>query len=374
LRTILVIAGETSGDNHAAKLVREMKNIKSDLQFFGIGGDALENEGVDLIEHLDRMAVMGFFEIVRHIPFMKKTMVKVLYEAEKHKVDLVILVDYPGFNLRLAEKIKKSRDIPNPKIFYYISPQVWAWGAGRIPKIAHLVDRMAGIIPFETDVYAESGLDFHFVGHPLLDDNFPRMTKEEFFQQQKFNPEDPLIALLPGSRIQEVSLILPILQQTAKIVTDKLRVQIAVAASGNVDKNLYGNFPSQEIIFNQSRNLQRFADLVITASGTSTLETAIAGTPMIVVYKVHPLSYQIGKMVVKVKNIALANLVAGETVVPEFIQNNARPKKIAAEALRILTDANIRKTQIEKLSRVKEKLGEPGASRRAAELALKLIT
>lgn len=371
MKRILLIAGETSGDIHAAMLLREMKKLDPGLEFFGIGGDECAGEGMEIIEHIDRMAMMGFVEVIKHIPRIKKLMKRLIREVEARKIDLVILVDYPGFNLRLAEAVKR---LPHPpKIFYYISPQVWAWGAERIPKIAGLIDRMAGIIPFETDTYSGTNLDFHFVGHPLMDEIVAYESRDLFFSRHGLDIDKPLIALLPGSRNQEVSRILPCLLEASTQIRRKIDVQVAIGSSANVDSALYQNLKNVQIIKNDTRNLQKNADLVITKSGTSTLETAISGTPMIVVYKVHPISFQIGKRVVKLENIALANLVGGEKIAPEFIQDEASPENISAEAVKILTSPEIQAEQRRKLALVREKLGKPGASKRAAELALELI-
>ena len=371
MKRILLIAGESSGDIHAAMLMREMKKLCLGLEFFGIGGDECASQGMKIVEHIDSMAMMGFVEVIRHIPRIKRLMKRLVREVESRKVDMVILVDYPGFNLRLAEAVKKLPD--PPKIFYYISPQVWAWGAKRIPKIAELVDRMAGIIPFEKETYAGTKLDFHFVGHPLMDEIVAYESRDLFFPRHNLDLNKPLIALLPGSRNQEVVRILPTLLKASILIRRQIDAQFAIGTSANVDTALYHNLKDAAIIKNDTRNLQKNADLVITKSGTSTLETAIAGTPMMVVYKIHPLSYQIGKRVVKLDNIALANLVAGETIAPEFIQDDASPENISAEAIKILTSPDIQSVQREKLAMVRDKLGESGASRRAAELALELI-
>ena len=371
MKRILLIAGEASGDIHAAKLLREMKKVEPGIEVFGIGGDECAAEGMEIVEHIDNMAMMGFVEVIRHIPRIKRLMKRLVGEVESRQVDMVILVDYPGFNLRLAEAVKA---LPHPpKIFYYISPQVWAWGAKRIPKIARLVDRMAGIIPFETNTYAGTDLDFHFVGHPLMDEIAAYESRDLFFSRHNFDLNKPLVALLPGSRNQEVARILPPLLEASILIRQKINAQIAIGTSSNVAPSLYQNMKEVQIIKNDTRNLQKNADLVITKSGTSTLETAIAGTPMIVVYKIHPISYQIGKRVIKLKNIALANLVGGERIAPEFIQDAANPLNIAEEAVKILKSPDIQSVQREKLAVVRDKLGEPGASKRAAELAMELI-
>lgn len=367
-RNVLILAGETSGDMHAAKLVRELKILRPEWKFYGMGGDELAAQGVEILVHIRDMSIMGFVEVIRHLPKISKVMNLFLLEIDKRKTDLIIPVDYPGFNLKLIEKVKDGRFHPAPKIFYYISPQVWAWGAGRIPKIARLVERMAGILPFETETYAGTGLDFHFVGHPLLD-NIPVLpNRAEFCKKHDIPVGKKLIALLPGSRAQEVSRILPPMLEAARIMQNKIPCTAAIGAAGSVEPSLFGNTGEVKIIRGETKALMKNADVVITASGTATLETAVAGTPMVVVYKMNALTYSIGKRVVKIKNIALVNVTAGKTIVPELIQSAASGKNIAAEALKILEDPERDAWIRRELNTVRQKLGQPGASSRAAQL------
>jgi len=355
---------------HGAKLVREMRALDPDLRFFGVGGDELSAQGMEILVHIREMNFMGFIEVIRHLPKIRRTMDKVLREIAARQAEMVILIDYPGFNLKLAEKVKDGRFQPAPKIFYYISPQVWAWGAKRIPKIARLVDRMAGILPFETTTYAGTGLDFHFVGHPLLDEVKDLPEREDFFRDNGLIPDKKLIALLPGSRNQEVKRILPVLSSAADIIREKIEAQFAIGAAETVDAGLFGGLSGVTMVRKQARALLKYADLVLTKSGTSTLETAVMGTPMVVVYKMNPLTYSIGKRMVKIKNIALVNVAAGKTIVPELIQGAATGERVAQEALKILQDEELYAKMKAELQEVRRKLGGPGASKRAAELAL----
>jgi len=373
LPNICLIAGEKSGDNHGAILVRELKILRPELNFYGLGGDELAAQGMELLCHIKDLNFMGFIEVIRHLPKIQRTMELVLREIALRKSELVVLIDYPGFNLKLAQKIKDGRFHPPPKIFYYISPQVWAWGSERIPQIARLIDRMAGILPFEQQTYAGSGLDFHFVGHPLLDEIDDAPDKETFFQENRLFPKKKLIALLPGSRNQEVKRILPAMLAAAEIIRSKIDCQFAIAAAETVEHNLFHHSQETALLHKQTPALMKYADLVLTKSGTSTLETAVTGTPMVVVYKMNPLTYLLGKRMVKIKNIALVNVVAGKTIVPELIQNQASPQKIAQTALNLLLDTEKYADMKLELAEVKKKLGAPGASRRAAELALDLI-
>jgi lipid-A-disaccharide synthase len=373
VKPILIIAGETSGDLHAANLVREMKLLKPELQFFGIGGDKMKAVEVELLAHIKDLNFMGFIEPLKHLPFINKIMKLVLSEVVRRKVELAILVDYPGFNLRLAEKLKSLKNSPQSKIFYYISPQVWAWGKGRIPKIARLIDRMVGILHFELETYRNTGLDFHFVGHPLLDEMVSFEEKKDFFKRYSLDPNLSLIGLLPGSRNQEVRRMLPVMLKATHLIERQFTAQYVIGASEAVDPALYRNVFPASVIFGDTRNLMKHSNLVIVASGTASLETAIAGTPMIVIYRMNPLSFQIGKLVVNLRNIALVNVVAGGKIVPELIQNNTTPENIAREALRILLNPQVQTEQRENLALVRGKLGESGASRRAAKLAIELV-
>lgn len=357
---------------HAARLVQEMKKLDPDLRFFGIGGDELADEGMELLAHLNEMNFMGFIEVIRHLPRISKIMNRLLEEIEKREAKMVIPVDYPGFNLKLLEKLAGKNYAQKPKVFYYISPQVWAWGAKRIPKIARLVDRMAGILPFETETYAGTGLDFNFVGHPLLDEMQDFPAKRDFFDRNDIDQEKKLVAFLPGSREQEVKRILPVMMGARQIIRHKIDCSTRIGAARFVNPELFRKH-DDITIRGDTRSLMKHADLVITKSGTSTLETAVAGTPMVVVYKLNPVSFQIGKRLVKLDNIGLVNVVAGQRIVPELIQSQASAVNIAREAERILTDPAVQNQIRKQLDLVKSRLGRPGASPKAANLAFQLL-
>ncbi len=373
MNAALIVAGESSGDIHAARLVKAMKSLKPELKFFGVGGEQMKAQGVELISHIDGISIMGFIEVLGRLPKMKRLLNNLLEEIRRREAKLAVLVDYPGFNLRLAQALKKRSPAYDIKVFYYISPQVWAWGERRIPRIARIVDRMAGILPFETKTYQDSGLDFHFVGHPLMEEMTDYISRDEFIARHKLKGERPIVALLPGSRPQEVLRMLPLMLKAAKLIAEKLDCSFALGASSAIKKQLFENLGGVTLVRNDTHSLMKHSDLVIVASGTATLETAIAGTPMVVVYRTNLINYIIGKRLVKLDNIALANLVAGESVAPELIQGEASPARIAAIALQILTEPNVAEVQREKLRGVKEKLGESGASLRAAKLALELM-
>jgi lipid-A-disaccharide synthase len=383
-KTILIVAGEASGDLHGSILIRELKNINSHLQFFGIGGDRMKKEGMELIYHIDKLSIMGFFEVLKNLGLIREVMKTMAKLAEERKPDLVILIDYPGFNLRFAKKVKKM-GIP---IVYYISPQVWAWGGNRVKKMKGLIDKMIVIFPFEKDIYKKFDIDCEFVGHPLLEVVRPVLSKEDFQSKFDLRKNEALLGLLPGSRWQEVENILPIMVQTAEILGTRiknLRVMLGLASTIKKEKVeiVLGQFKSKvEIVENLTYDLMKHSDLLLVASGTATLESAILGTPFLVLYKTGFWTYLLAKSLVSIPNIALANVVAGKKIVPEYIQNKAVPKNIAEEMYDILTNKPRYKSIQNELSLVKEKIGsfhslqagEVGASKRAAQIINGIIS
>jgi lipid-A-disaccharide synthase len=373
LINVAIVAGEASGDLHASKLVAEMKRLHPALNFFGIGGDKMALQGVELLEHCGNLAFMGFVEVVKHLPTVNRVMRKVLGEIRRRDAKLVILVDYPGFNLKLAGKLKLYRYFQSPKIFYYISPQVWAWGKGRIPKIARLVDRMVGILPFESEVYSGSDLDFHFVGHPLLDELVRFTPQSDFFEKYGLKRELPLIALLPGSRTQVIVRNLPVMIASREIIAQRIDGQFAIAGVKNIDSSIYLPVKKLPLIYDDAYDLIAHSVLALTSSGTATLETALIGTPMVVMYKMNPVSYLLAKNWVELKHIALPNVIAGEGIVPELIQNQATPGNLAEKAMEILNNPEHQSRQKTGFEKVRKLLGEAGVSKRAAELAVDLL-
>ena len=369
-KKILIVAGEASGDLHGSSLIRELKNINSYLQFFGIGGDRMRKEGMELVYHIDKLSIMGFFEVLKNIGLIREVMKTMVKLAEERKPDLVVLIDYPGFNLRFAKKVKKM-EIP---IAYYISPQVWAWGGNRVKKMKGLIDKMIVIFPFEKDIYKKFDIDCEFVGHPLLEVVRPVLSKEDFQSKFDLRKNEVLLGLLPGSRWQEVEKILPIMVQTAELLWARiknLRIMLGLASTIKKEKVeiILGQFKSKvEIVENLTYDLMKHSDLLLVASGTATLESAILGTPFLVLYKTSFWTYLLAKSLVSIPNIALANVVAGKKIVPEYIQNKAVPKDIAEEMYDILTNKPRYKSIQNELSLVKEKIGEVGASKKAAQI------
>lgn len=379
----MIIAGEVSGDLHSSGLLKEYRALHPEARFFGVGGENMSAAGCELIYSVEQVAFLGLAEVIKHLPFIRRMTRKLLSAALTRKPKAVVLVDYPGFNLHFAAKLRRHpalRDIP---ILYYISPQVWAWRASRVHKIARLVDRIAVIFDFEVPLYEAVGLKTDFVGHPLLEISRTATSREAFYQQHRWNTERPLLALLPGSRFQEVKRLLPVFIETYRILSQRIPdLQAGIGCSPTVDVAFYqrilarGDSVSDQVVLlqNQTHDLQAHSDASLVASGTATLETAILGTPMVMAYRVAPLTYGIGRRLVKIPHIALVNVVAGKKIVPEFIQTAAEPRRIAAELEDLLKNEARRRAMIADLNAVRSRLGEPGASRRVARILSQIVS
>ena len=369
-RTIAIIAGESSGDLIGGLFVRAVKEKDPSVSFFGIGGERMREAGVELAHTTQEMAFLGFVEVVKHLPFVSRVLNEMESLLRARRPGLLVLIDYPGFNLRLAERAKQL-GIP---VMYYISPQVWAWGKGRVRKMHRLVDRMVVAFQFEIEIYEKEGIPVEFVGHPLLEVVKSRMSRQEFCSQAGLSPEKPILGLLPGSRRQEVEKILPVMVEAARVIREKMPdVQPVVGMAEGLevrDFPLTGDVPKVKGL---TYDLMASSDLVIVASGSATLETGILGTPMVVIYKTSFLSYQIAKKVVTIPNIALINVVAGKRLVPEFVQDQAKPDRIARAALSLLNNIHERERINQELKQAISSLGPPGASAKAAEIALSMM-
>ncbi|RQV94415.1 lipid-A-disaccharide synthase [bacterium] len=373
-KSILIIAGESSGDIHGSGLIREIKKKNPAIACFGIGGDRMAEAGFDIVYHVSGMSFLGFIEVLKHLPFIRRVFRRMTRLLKEKNPSLVLLIDYPGFNLRFA-KAAKNRGIP---VLYYISPQVWAWGEKRVKKMARLIDRMIVIFPFEEDIYKKEGMDVQYVGHPLKDVVKPSLPKERFFKDLGMDPQHPTIGLLPGSRRQEVDHLLPEMLKAChglqrKIPHLQLIVGLAPTLSDEVYRPLMKETDHIQMVRNRTYDVMAYADMVLVASGTATLETAILGTPMVILYKMSSLSYWIGRLLVKVKQIGLVNIVAGKSVVPELIQGEVRAEKIAKEAMDIMSNRQRREKMKKDLKEVSHILGEKGASERAAKSVIEFI-
>jgi lipid-A-disaccharide synthase len=380
---IMIIAGEASGDLHGSHLVKAMRKKDQSLFFCGIGGQALKDAGTKILFDASRLAVVGITEVFSKIPDLLKGMTTAKRVLKTLRPDLLILIDFPDFNFHIAAAAKKI-GIP---VLYYISPQVWAWRSGRVKKIKELVDHMAVILPFEEDYYREHKIPATFVGHPLLDTDFFRSKN---FSHACFSVDKALekkvkdfnvIGLLPGSRDKEISRHLPEMISAANILSKRkknIKFIISVAPSAErslvegVVKRCQGPAAFELVSGGVDKVLER-CDLVIAASGTVTLEAGIFGTPMIIVYKMSPVSYWLGRAMIEVKNVGLVNLIAGEEIVPELLQGDANPEKIADKVFGMLNDPAGLEEIRKKLLGIRDVLGGPGASERVADIAISML-
>ena len=370
-KSVMVIAGELSGDLHAAALVRALRKRDREVGFFGIGGDELKKAGMEISVHSRDMAVLGVSEVLRKYFFFRKTFHAMLALLKERRPDAVLLVDYPGFNLPFAKEARKL----GFKVVYYICPQVWAWNRRRIPALASSVNRLIAIFPFEPAVFAGTGLKVDFVGHPLVEK--AEAARAEPMTSLPWNGS-PQVALLPGSRQQEVNLILPEMIKAAAILKKKLPAGgfIIAAASPEAgelierilaEMKLSGQFA---VVEGRTRQVLRQARAAWVCSGTATIETALMQCPMVVVYRVRLLTYLAGRMLIRVPFLGMVNIVAGKQVCPELLQNDATPEKLAQAIEPLLIDTQARNNMINELGRVRNILGAPGAGERAAKILL----
>lgn len=372
----MIITGEASGDMHGANLIRAMQAEAPGLRVCGMGGPELRACGMEVLYDAARLSVVGLFEVFSHLGDIRAALARLEARLQSERPDLLILIDLPDFNLIMAGRAKKL-GVP---VFYYISPQVWAWRSGRVRKIRRLVDRMAVILPFEQEFYRQKGMAVDFVGHPLLDTVRTTTSRSEFRQRLGLSPGSrPVLGILPGSRVREVRTMLPIFLAAARLLAAEIGppvclLPVAPALADDLLAECGLNDSGLEVhTFRENRyDLMAACDAVVAASGTVTLELAILGVPMVVAYRVSPLSHFLGSRLIKVKYASLVNLVAGREVVPELLQGDATPEKVC-RALRPLFSENDTVDRMkEAMAQVVGQLGGPGASRRAAQLALQV--
>lgn len=372
---IMIVAGETSGDLHAARLVQEIQQLEPSITFSGLGGQHLASCGVKLDADLTELAVIGFVEVLKHYKEFRKLFYEFLEHVRVRKPSVVLLVDYPGFNLRLAKELKKM----GVKVVYYISPQIWAWKAGRIKLIEKFTDHMMVLFKFEKKFYEDRGVHVEFVGHPLVDEVHASHSKEHFLSHVGFDPSKPVFGLVPGSRSREIETLLPPMLAAAEIITKEIpNAQFILTQAPNISIEMIHAFTqrspiSLRIVHGDFHNAVNACDMCIVTSGTATLETALLEKPMVIIYKTAFLTYLLGRLLVKIKHFGLANIVAGEEVVPECLQNETQPAVIAEKLLTIYRNPKKFQDIKSKLQKIKQSLGQPGASRRAAEIVLAAV-
>ncbi|HET7458279.1 MAG TPA: lipid-A-disaccharide synthase [Gemmatimonadaceae bacterium] len=365
MREVLFVAGEASGDLHAAGVAAELRRTRPDLALVGIGGDAMRREGVELVEHAERLAVMGFVEVLKHVPKHWALLRDLKRRLRSGRVALLVLIDYPGFNMKLAEAASEA-GVP---VLYYITPQVWAWGADRLAKLARWVTKAAVILPFEEALLRQHGVDATFVGHPLLDRARSLPSRAEARRQVGVEGDAPVLALFPGSRAQEIHRHLDAFVATARELerrTPGLRVVVSVAPTVKLD-------PARcpyPMVHAASFAVLRAADAALCKSGTTTLEAAVAGCPLAVAYRTNALTYAIARRVVKIPHIGLVNVVAGREVAREFVQDALTPGAVADVLGPLLRHGSPeREASLRGLAEVRAKLGEPGAAARVGAIA-----
>ena len=372
----MISTGEASGDLHGASLISAIKRLAPDVEVCGIGGKALQGQGVELLHDVSGLAVTGFIEVFSHLSDIRAAKNAMEQRLKEWRPNLLILIDYPDFNFMLAKKAKRLA-IP---ILYYISPQVWAWRSGRAKKISRLVDRMAVILPFEQEFYRQKQIKVDFVGHPLLDSVKPTCSRKEFLKRHVLSRDGARVGILPGSRKKEISFILPVFLDAAKRLYDwrkDLVFLLPLAPTltrADLEKNGLDDCGLDiKVISGNRYDLMAACDAVMAASGTVTLELAVLNIPMVVSYRTSRLTYFLGRRLIKVQFASLVNLVAGKEVVEELLQDDAQPNKIADAVMRILKDKRKSNRMREQLDDVCKQLGKPGASDRTAQLAMELI-
>jgi len=369
--SILVVAGESSGEMYAAELVSAIQARMGNepLQFFGCGGERMRRSGVETVVDIHKLAVLGPFEAVSHLLHLYTALKLLTQESEARRPQMAILVDFPDFNLRLAKRLR-TLHIP---IVYFISPQVWAWRSRRVLLMKELIDHMLVVLPFEKEFYAGFGMDVDYVGHPLLDRVKTSMSRGDFFRKYRVEGRGTVISLLPGSRTKEIQYHLPVLLQTARRLARERPMKFFLPLASSANRTLVECLVQEacadlplEIIVDDAYNAVAHSDLAVVSSGTATLETAILGTPLITVFKISNLTWIVGQYLVHVPFYSLVNLIAGKEIVPELYQNEFNGDRLYTEIKKYLDDDALRKHVRMELSLVKEKLGEGGAIERAA--------
>ena len=370
---ILISAGEASGDLYAGAVTRGIKQLNPEAEVFGMGGDCLREAGGEVLFDIKDHSLMGFVEVLKKLPDVWKLRNAFIDLMEKRKPDVLLTIDYPGFNMRLA-KLAKERGI---NVVYFIAPQVWAWRPGRAADVAKVTDKIACIFPFESDFYKSYGADIEFIGHPLVDTVKPSLSRKEAEELAGKRTGHPLILLMPGSREMEIQRLLPVMLDAVKILKQKRpELDFAIPRAATIAKEILEDSVRQaglniRLIEGHNYDVMSVADLAIVTSGTVTLEAAMCGLGCEILYKSSPVSFWIAKRVVKIPNIGLPNIVAGRQIEPELLQDDCTPENISSTALELLEPERFAQLQRD-LQEVKEKLGEPGAVKRVAELVLRM--
>jgi lipid-A-disaccharide synthase len=369
----LIVAGEASGDMYGADVARRLFHKFPDCQIYGLGGQRMREAGVQLEGDISKTAVIGPFEVVSSLASLYRVFRRLAERVETDPPTAAILIDFPDFNLRLGQRV---RDAGVP-VVYYVSPQVWAWREGRLKQLRRFVNKMLVILPFEEEMYRKAGVDVEFVGHPLVDMVRATKSKEEFCAAYELDPRKPIVALLPGSRRKEVRFILPTLCETAKLISkQKPDTQFVLPmASGLHRRSVEDIIRSQPItiVTNDTYNAVRYARAAIVASGTATLETALLGTPEVIVYRISQASWLVGKALLKVRLFGIVNIILGEEVVPELFQERMTPEEVSKITLRLMDDVWVQSRIRGNYEKLRRQLGSGNVSDRVVEAVAKLI-
>jgi len=370
---LLLSAGEASGDMYAARLATALKQ-RADVEIFGMGGPQMRAAGVDIVTDYSEVSVVGITEILSHLPSLIRAMRRLVSEAERRKPTFAILADFPGFHLRLARKLK-SRGIKN---IYYICPQFWAWRPWRVRIVRRRFAQALCIFPFEEKFFGDAGVPVKFIGHPLVGAVYASLDRQAFCREQGLDPQEKLVTILPGSRSAELRQHLPIIREACQGIHNETQAQFVIAAAPGADVTLVREgWPTElpvKIVVGQTYNALAAADAAIVSSGTATIEATLLDVPMVVIYRVTPLTALLAKPLVRTPFFSMVNLIAGKRAVPELIQNDFTASRVATEVLRLLNDESAREALRRDLAEVRQRLGPPGAVDRAADAILKLLT
>jgi len=375
---IMFVAGENSGDLHASRVIEELRKIYPNADIFGFGGDRMQRAGMRLLENLaQKLPIVGITQVIRHFPKIRALLKQAADLLRDEKPDLLVLVDYPGFNLRTARAARKA-GVP---VAYYISPQFWAWHRSRLEIIRNNVDKMLVILPFEADLYREEGIAVDYVGHPLQDDEAMLTPRTEVLSALEIPADAEVIGLMPGSRNGEVVRHLPVMLEAAEIIHRQrpgawFVIPRATTIEGPLVRQHLESHPSLPVVIAESdhKSVRAAMDFVICKSGTSTLEFALAGVPMVIMYKASAITAMIARRVLKIPYLGLVNIIAGDSVAPELWQEKATGAALAKASLDILENPAALAAMKEKLAAVREKVGGPGASKRAAETLAAMLS
>jgi len=371
---VLIVAGEKSGENYGAAVVREFRRLYPKAEFFGIGGTNMEEAGVEILVPMEDLAVMGLAEVVKEIPRIKRILKRIAAEAESRKPAAALLIDSPDFNLRLAKRLKPL-GIP---VLYYISPTVWAWRKGRLETIREVVRKILLIFPFEKNIYTEAGIPHAYVGHPLLERLRIRKSRLEFFHEYNLDPGRPLVTLMPGSRKSEIQRHIGPLSRAADQLEARFRAQIVLIETEDLPRRfvadlLEGTTAAIHRLRTDAYEAMAASDVVLSACGTANLETALLGTPLVAFYKISPLTYALGRPLIKIRDYSIVNILAGRRLVPELIQKALTAEALVRETARILENENVRVEMKAYFTAIRRTLGDEIASENVARELAALI-